>query len=425
MYKESRFNILKEIDGELIIYNTVSKAFLRVKEKDVLRNALEILNENRSDSEKYQVLIKNGFIVPADKDEVLELKYIFNKRYFNENTLSVGLMPSMACNFACPYCFEEPYRENKVREDYFSILKRYAEKYFRYYNHVDVNLFGGEPLLFFDEIKDYLEYVSRLADKHKFAYSSSIITNGSLITNEVMDVLVKHNCTSMQITIDGSERTHDQTRCFRGGAPSFIKLIEIINKTVGPYLNDSRLNFILRINLLNNTNEEVIEGLTRIDAGIRDRISVFFRRIYDTSCFKGNNNNSSEDYLGLLKSSEKLGFKVMYNKYFARSCEACSDTNFAYITPDLALWKCLNAKDCGKDVGKIGQIMDDGSVTFYANRMVEWYKAANCFENEKCLNCKQLPDCLGGCIAHCALNACSDRICSEFNLTSLPFLYAK
>lgn len=422
MYKKSRFISLVEINGQTIAYNSMSKAFLKINSNFSIDQAVKELNCG-NDGLRFQSLLKNGFIVPEEKDEIAELKYIFNKGYFNEGTLSIALMPSMACNFACPYCFEEPYRETKINPDYFPVLKRYAEKIFKFYNHIDINMFGGEPLLFFSEIKDYLDYIAQLSERFQFAYSCSIITNGSLLTNEIMETLKKHNCNSMQITIDGCKRTHDQTRKFRDGRPSFDCLMDIINNVVGPYLDKTNINFTLRFNLLNNTIDEVQDSLLYVRPEYRDKISVFFRYVYDTSCFKGKNKNSTEDYFALLNFAKKLGYKIMYNQYFARSCEACSDSNFGYITSDLSFWKCLNAKDAHAEYGKIGQIMNDGSIKFNAKRMVEWYKASNCFENEKCLQCTQLPDCLGGCIAYCASHAGKERLCSQFNLTSMPFLY--
>lgn len=425
MYKQSRFNSSMCINGKIVVYNSITKAFLHINNESTIEQAIHDINNGYGETHIHQSLIDNGFIVKAEKDELAELKYIFNKNYFNDGTLSIALIPSMTCNFACPYCFEEPYRDSKLNPLYFPTLKKYAEKNFKFYNHIDVNMFGGEPLLFFDEMQDYLEYVAELSQKYCFAYSCSIITNGSLLSKHIMEVLKLHRCNSMQITIDGCKRTHDQTRKFKDGRPSFDFLFTIVNNVIGPYLQEMDLNFTLRFNLLNNSVKEVKESLLLVKPQYRDKISVFFRNIYDTSCFEGNNSNSVNDYSKLLAFAEECGFKVMYNHYFIRSCEACSDTNFGYITSDLAFWKCLNAKDSKNEFGKVGQILEDGTIQFDASRLVEWYKAANCFENEKCSQCPQLPDCLGGCIACSVASQGNYRICSEFNLTSLPFLYKK
>ena len=50
-----------------------------------------------------------------------------------------------------------------------------------------------------------------------------------------------------------------------------------------------------------------------------------------------------------------------------------------------------------------------------------WNKLANCFSNSKCRECKLLPDCYGGCILYYAKN--KERLCKEFSMSSLPYLY--
>lgn len=425
MYKQSRFNSVRKIGEKIIIYNSLTKAFLNVYDSSVIECAVKELNNQEKKEEQYLDLIQNGFIIKEEKDEIAELQYIFNKSYFNRDTLSIALVPSMACNFACPYCFEEPYRDTGVNPVYFTTLKKYAEKNFKFYKHIDINMFGGEPLLFFDDMLDYLEYISELSKKYDFYYTCSIITNGSLLTPKIMEALKKHKCNSIQITLDGCRRTHDSTRKFKDGRASFDHLIHIMNDIVGPYLKLWNYNFTLRFNLLNTELEEVKESLCLISPEYRKYISVFFRKIYDTSCFEGNNNNTENDYFELLSYAETMGFNIMYNQYFARSCEACSDADFGYITSDLSFWKCINSKDSNDERGKIGKILEDGTMKLDSEKLVNWYKAANCFGDKKCLNCSQLPDCLGGCIAYCVADGCKHRLCSEFNLTSLPFLYKK
>lgn len=273
-------------------------------------------------------------------------------------------------------------------------------------------------------MEEYLEYVRNLSIEEKFGYSCSIITNGSLITDGVIDLLKRHKCSSMQITIDGCKRTHDQTRKFRNGELSFERLINIINLVIGPKLTDLNCEFIIRFNLLNNTINEVKESLGLIEEKYRENISVFFRAIYDTSCFGGYNKNSVHDYFELSQYAYNLGFKIKYNPNHGRYCEVCSDMNFGYITPDLSFWKCLNAKDRGNEFGRLGKIEADGTLKINSERVVEWYKATNCFESEKCVHCSQLPDCMGGCAAYYLQGGCKERLCSDFNLISLPYLYS-
>ena len=415
-YKESQFNQIIECEGHNYIYNSATKATIL---KYTENNLLDIFNA--ADSEKQQIMRDYGFVVSDEVDEISEQKYIYYKHFFNSDTLGIVLVPSMACNFSCPYCFEEPFREVRSDTTYFSTLYKYAEKEFSKYRHVSISLFGGEPLLFFEEMSAFLRFIKEDSEKKGYSLVTSIVTNGSLLTDEKMQELIELNCDSIQITLDGSKRTHDNLRKFRDGTPSFDHLINIINNVVGKSFDQYKGDFVVRFNIFNNTACEIENTLDLINPEIRGKIYVFFRNIYNTSCFKTENNCGVQIYKELIPIAKKMGFKVMYNKYVGRSCEACSDSNFAYITPDLTMWKCLNAKASNTDVGKIGKILNDGTVEYYGKNIAEWYKAADCFEDDKCRSCSKLPDCWGGCIAQNIVN--KKRLCTDFNISSLPFIY--
>lgn len=107
-------------------------------------------------------------------------------------------MPTLKCNFSCPYCFEESNRINiRKNTNYFEILKLFSNKYFKFYKHIEISLFGGEPLLVNKQIWDYLLYIKKLSKNSNFTYSTSITTNGSLVTEYILKKLIEHNCKSL------------------------------------------------------------------------------------------------------------------------------------------------------------------------------------------------------------------------------------
>lgn len=419
MFKESKYNIITKINGEDVMYNSISKSFLRVFDGFNIDDIIKSINKNSNVSEEIKPLIDNGFIVDENSIEVDNLEFLFNRNFFNNSQLNIILMPTLKCNFDCPYCFEKSYRNMKSNKNYFDILGLYSKKYFKYYKHVEISLFGGEPLLLSDKIWNYFNKVQELSENNNFTYSSSITTNGSLITNEIINNLIKYKCKSLQITLDGSKRTHNLTRCYRGGEPTFDKLIDIINNVVGVKILESNLNFILRVNLNNNFIDEIVDTLDLIEKRIRNKVSLVLRPIYNTNSYNCYNNNKFEEINKYYKIAKEMGFKVMKNRYYYRSCEACGDENFFYIAPDLSLWKCVNNFDIKE--ANIGFIDNLGDININAERLLKWYKASDCFRDNKCLKCKKLPDCLGGCILFNVKNGI--RKCSPFELVSLPYYY--
>lgn len=71
------------------------------------------------------------------------------------------------------------------------------------------------------------------------------------------------------------------------------------------------------------------------------------------------------------------------------------------MLPDLSLWKCIN--DFSFQEAKIGQMQEDGSIKWNVQRVNNWFKNADFFNDKKCENCSIAPDCLGGCIRQYAL----------------------
>lgn len=424
MFKESKYNIKVKNSKENrdLMYNSLTKAYIEMcpsvsfKEiTDKLNNGIDTTNE----LEDYKDLIENGFIVDNDFNEIDGFEFLYRKNFFNNSQLNIILVPTLACNFACPYCFEEPNRDMEVNPNYFKSLSLYAKRYFKWYKHVEVSLFGGEPLLMTEQLFDYLTFVRELSNQENFSYSCSITTNGSLLTKEIVENLVKNNCQTLQITIDGSKYTHDNTRCYKDGSPSFEHLMGIINDILQQYILDEKIKFILRINLNNNTIQDIEDTLLCINEEIRSKIPLVLRPVYQTSEYSEENKNKLELLQEFYDMAQGMNFPIMKNRYDYRSCEACGDENFFYITPDLGIWKCINTMSI--EQAKIGYINNEGELKFNSDNIVNWYKAADCFSDENCKECKMLPDCLGGCILYKVSH--DKRKCSPFELVSLPYYY--
>ena len=422
MYKESFYNIPKEIDGTRYIYNSFTKAFLKDingKFQDSIAQIVEGLNnDDISMSNEVSQLINNGFICDAAFDERKALDFLFRKNIFDSSTLYLVLVPTMKCNFSCPYCFEASFKNMKTSKSYFKALGQYANKAFSNYNHIEISLFGGEPLLNAGNFLIFLSEVKALSLENKFSFSTSITTNGSLLTPEIMENLRMNNCVFMQITLDGDQKSHDNTRKFIDGRPSFDLLIDKINHLLPDYLASQTIRFALRINLNNNSVDEMEIALQKIDENIRNYINIFFRPVYQTKTYKENNCNTVFDLKGYYDLATRLGFRLMRNQHVYRSCEACGGENFLHVMPDLSLWKCIN--NLSRHEAEIGQLSENGDIELDANKLVNWYSSLDCFDDPICRDCKLLPDCFGACPLYKSVYG--ERLCAPFELVSLPYL---
>ena len=132
---------------------------------------------------------------------------------------------------------------------------------------------------------------------------------------------------------------------------------------------------------------------------------------------KEKNNNSLEDLQQYYEIALRKGAKISKGVYQYQPCEACTDSRFFYLMPDMTMWKCIN--DLNYDKANFGRIQKDGSVKINFEKLVNWYKAANCFKDEECLSCNKLPDCFGGCVLRKMKTG--KRKCKTFDMACLPY----
>lgn len=112
------------------------------------------------------------------------------------NIQKMAILPNHTCNFNCSYCYSAKGRSNTVIErtklkaglDYFIDPKRLQER------HLSISFIGGgEPLLSWDLVKYGIEYASELASKHGFMILMTLITNGSIMNEEIITTLKKYH----------------------------------------------------------------------------------------------------------------------------------------------------------------------------------------------------------------------------------------
>jgi uncharacterized protein len=103
------------------------------------------------------------------------------------------------CNFECSYCYQE---KGKERLD-FPTLARTIDFFHPFFaQDCVVSFYGGEPLLAFDLIQRAVEHVDGLATRHPRTIRFSLTTNGSLLSEEILEFLAEHEF-SLVLSFDG------------------------------------------------------------------------------------------------------------------------------------------------------------------------------------------------------------------------------
>lgn len=122
------------------------------------------------------------------------------------------------CNLKCKHCYQENHQPVQLKfKELLDILNQYKEllKTFKMKGHI--NLTGGEPLVcpfFFDILKQF--------KKDENLYSFSILTNGTLINDEIARNIAKYKPEYVQVSLEGGKKTNDYIR----GKNTYKKIAE-------------------------------------------------------------------------------------------------------------------------------------------------------------------------------------------------------
>ncbi|NSW89829.1 MAG: radical SAM protein [Firmicutes bacterium] len=402
--KASRFNIITDIgNGDILLYNTLKNTFVKIDQDlyDVFQKITtqgEKENIDESDPHIAAAIMdykKGGFIVEDDLNEndYLRLNDII-RRFSDYKRIGLTIAPTMDCNFSCIYCYESDKKkcEYMSREVEDKIIK-YVDENLEPYGALKVTWFGGEPLLAVDTIYRLSDAFMEITEKKKSRYYATILTNGYLLTPEVVTNLKKYGVDGAQVTLDGPPEYHDRVRCLKNGEGTFDRIVDNIKK----------MDYNFMISVLTNIGKDNVEMFPTFldileERGIRNRIVLSIAPLQPREYLCRQVNNAvfdpeefSKVYVRLVEMlvDRRVGTDVVPKSYESQ-CASISQMGML-IGPDGCLYKCWdvigNYSEC---VGRIGQKVKllDGSY-----RWLAW----DVFKNEECRNCSVLPLCMGGC----------------------------
>jgi len=228
---------LFNIDNNYVLYNPIVNKFFTIT-YEAYQHLSNIKNKDSNFySEKtdlYSVkLIKDlsldkSFSQAIYMDTKQQLEY-----KLNHHQRQLVLEMTKACNFRCKYCILSDIYQNNDQylggEMSIDTMKKSIDFFLKRTSDVDsitVSFYGGEPLLRFDAIKHCVDY----AKKHALGknLSFSMTTNGSVLTEEIIDFLADNDF-KILISLDGPEEIHDMNRIFQNGKKTYSLIDKNIN----------------------------------------------------------------------------------------------------------------------------------------------------------------------------------------------------
>lgn len=402
--QESKYNIMKTFgDNKTVIINTLYDSIVMLNEEETsvfyqhcwLPNHPDFINQ----------LYMLGILIDENEDESSFLELQKNELIINKNGIpTIMILPTQDCNARCAYCFEEHNPKTTMTEQTINDVIYFFAANFSEGDRVLIRWFGGEPLLAHDVINQ-ITYGLEEQFNGNLLFESSIITNGSLLTDEIIHTAkTKWRLKKIQLSLDGYSEEHNRRKNYYDSDVDYYqKTFSDIDK-----LLQAKITTICRINLdRNNINnlDNILHDLSRFkdNALFYPRVTV----LRPTEC-------GFNEFNFITPSHYEWAYDYIYNKLYDYGFLSSAKDLIPHRLREVCLAKSLNKLIIGAD-GKIykclqQQFDDAHSVGDLKSGIIQsnYLNYCKLDINEQCTECVYLPTCLGGCQVYRELGKTKD-----------------
>ena len=204
-----------------------------------------LMNERFKDENKYSELY-DEYGENSVKEAISEIQYLidnnmlYTKDIKYENKIqpvikAMCLNMTHDCNLRCEYCFasQGTYNGEKAFLSFETGKKAfdYLVKNSGNRRNLEVDFFGGEPLMNFETIKKLVDYGRSLEKEYNKHFRFTVTTNGLLLDEEKMDY-INENMDNVVLSIDGRKETNDRMRKTINGKGSYDLIIDNYKKFI-------------------------------------------------------------------------------------------------------------------------------------------------------------------------------------------------
>lgn len=323
---------------------------------------------------------------------------------------AICLHVAHGCNMDCEYCFagkgdysgKSGIMSLEVGKAALDFLVRESGTR----KHLEVDFFGGEPLLNWDVCKELVKYGRELEKKHDKIFNFTLTTNGVLIDDDVID-FCNREMGNVVLSMDGRRETHDRMRRHKDGAGTYDEIIENFKRLV-----DARgtKEYYMRGTYTAYNKDFASDVIQMADMGFKETsIEPVVCSPDATYALK------KEDIPMLCEEYEKLALEMLRRRregdgfsfyhytidltggpcIYKRVAGCGVGTEYLAITPTGDLYPCHQF--VGDDDMKVGNIYD--GITEDAVLDI-FRKGNNMYTRDKCKDCWAKLYCAGGCAAN-------------------------
>ena len=418
-YKQGGYNIVLDVcSGAVHVVDEVAYdiiAMFEDKEKDEILSVLSEKYNDRDDitdndiEECYsqvQGLKDSGKLFAPDTFESMAGTL---KQKTAGVVKALCLHVAHTCNLNCAYCFASQGKYNGER-DVMSLEVGKRALDFLVENsgsrhNLEVDFFGGEPLMNFDVVKELVSYARSIEKEHNKNFRFTLTTNGVLVDDDVIDFANKE-CSNVVLSLDGRKEIHDRYRVDYAGNGSWEKIVPKFQKFVKAR---NGKNYYMR-GTFTHTNPDFLKDIQQmLDLGFSEL------SMEPVVCAPGDPSELTEEDLAivmkqyedladLMLKRDKEGKPFTFYHYmidltggpciYKRISGCGSGTEYMAVTPWGDLYPCHQF--VGDEKFKLGNVWD--GVT---NKEIQSeFAACNVYAHPECKDCWARLYCSGGCAAN-------------------------
>lgn len=368
-------------------------------------------------------LMKDNFEIEKINSAYEEIKYLeendllysdstsFEDIKYNEDNIVKALCLHVAhdCNLRCNYCFasqgdfegERLLMDLETGKKAFDLL---IEKSGNRRN-LEVDFFGGEPLMNFELVKELVAYGRSLEKEYNKNFRFTITTNGVLLDDEKIDFINEH-MSNIVLSLDGRKEVNDRMRPTVNGKGSYDIIVpkfkELIEKR-------GDKEYYIRGTFTSNNLDFSKDALDFYEQGFK-KISIepvvtdpkmdYALREEHLETILNEYEEFSEEYIKIKKNDDEFLFfhymiDLQQGPCLAKRAVGCgAGSEYIAVTPEGDIYPCHQF--VGNEDFIIGNV-DEG---IKDTELRDKFKVANVYNKEECSNCWAKFYCSGGCHAN-------------------------
>ena len=313
------------------------------------------------------------------------------------------------CNLACKYCFADEGEYHGKRELMsYEVGKKSLD--FLVANsgsrtNLEVDFFGGEPLMNFEVVKQLVKYGRSLEEPNNKKFRFTLTTNGVLLDDDILEFANKE-MSNLVLSLDGRKEVHDLMRPRRGGQGSYDT---VVPKFIKAAESRNQMNYYVRGTYTRNNLDFAKDVIHMADLGfeqisvepvVADKSESYAIREEDIDTLIKQYDELTAEMIKRKKEGKPFNFfhfmiDLSGGPCVAKRLSGCgSGTEYLAVSPSGELYPChqfMGMKDF-----LLGNV-DEGVIR---TDIRDEFKLCNVYAKEKCKNCFAKFYCSGGCAAN-------------------------